>query len=85
MSAYWDAGLKQIAAASGYRGETLTSLSRCSNFTNTTTFLFEVWEALYHHIFHQNLKDMMSTLTMYRSSKDGSSGVSLFLETAQYL
>ena len=56
MSAYWDAGLKQIAAASGYRGETLTSLSRCSNFTNTTTFLFEVWEALFHHtinIFHQ--------------------------------
>ena len=49
MSAYWDAGLKQIAAASGYRGETLTGLTRCSNFTNTTTFLFEVWEALYHH------------------------------------
>ena len=56
MSAYWDAGLKQIAAASSYRGETLTGLSRCSNFSNTTMFLFEVWEALYHHtlnIFHQ--------------------------------
>ena len=26
MSAYWDAGLKQIAAASGYRGEKLTFL-----------------------------------------------------------
>ena len=49
MSAYWDAGLKQLAAASGYRGETLTSLSRCSNFTNTTKFFFEVWEALFHH------------------------------------
>ena len=49
MSVYWDAELKQIAAASGYRGETLTSLSRCSNFTNTTRFLFEVWEALFHH------------------------------------
>ena len=49
MTAYWDAGLKQIASASGYRGETLTSLSKCSNFSNTTTFFFEVWEALYQH------------------------------------
>ena len=50
MTAYWDAGLKQIAAASGYRGETLTSLSKCSNFSNTTTFFFEVWESLYQHM-----------------------------------
>ena len=42
MSAYWDAGLKQIAATSGYRGEALTGLSRCSNLSNTTMFLFEV-------------------------------------------
>ena len=26
MKAYWDAGLKQLASASGFRGETLTSL-----------------------------------------------------------
>ena len=47
MKAYWDAGLKQLAAASGFRGETLTSLSKCSNYSITTSFLFEVWEALY--------------------------------------
>ena len=50
MTAYWDAGLRQIASASGYRGETLTSLSKCSNFNTTTTFFFEVWEALYQHM-----------------------------------
>ena len=50
MTAYWDAGLRQIASASGYRGETLTSLSKCSNFSTTTTFFFEVWEALYQHM-----------------------------------
>ena len=63
MSAYWDTGLKQIAAASGYRGETLTSLSRCSNFTNTTAVLFE---ALFHHtinIFHQYKNENSKTPT----------------------
>ena len=47
MNAYQDAELKLFAAASSYRGETLTSLSTCwrySNFTNTTTFLVEIWE-----------------------------------------
>ena len=47
MKAYWDAGLKQLAAASSFRGETLTSLSKCSNYSITTSFLLEVWEALY--------------------------------------
>ena len=53
MTGYWDAGLKQIAAASGYRGETLTSLSKCSNFSNTTNFFFEACEALYQHMYNQ--------------------------------
>ena len=51
MKAYWDAGLKQLASASDdFRGETLTSLSKCSSYSITTSFLFEVWEALYTHI-----------------------------------
>ena len=85
-TAYWDTGLKQIAAVSSYQGETLTrlSLSRCSNFTITTIFLFEVWEALFHHIiniFHQyknetprhqhNLKsDKYSDNVSFMKSKD---------------
>ena len=44
MKIYWDAGLKQIAEASGFRGETLASLERCSNF------FFLVWEALFQHV-----------------------------------
>ena len=45
---YWDAGLKQLAAASGFKEATLTSLQNCSNFTNTTRFIFQLWEALYY-------------------------------------
>ena len=47
MKAYSDAGLVQLAGASGHRAETLTSLIQCSNFCQTHNFLLSTFEALY--------------------------------------
>ena len=52
---YFDVGLKQVAAAGGFKGEALTSLQHCSNFKNTHYFLIEVWEALYLEMLDQFL------------------------------
>ena len=47
---YFDIGLKQLAIASGFRGETLTSLQKCSHFKKTHNFIFQSWEAMYMHM-----------------------------------
>ena len=51
MKMYFDAVLRQIASMCGFKGETLTSLQKCSHFKNTHYFIMEVWEALYLEMF----------------------------------
>ena len=78
MKIYWDAGLKQIAEASGFRGETLTSLEHCSNFTNTSRFLFQVWEALLQHM--QTIWLSTSQTPKHAPSKELLNSFMVFLE-----
>ena len=60
MKVYYDAGIKELAESAGHRGETLTSIHRCSSFKRTHTFLLQAWEALYRHMFMMFNKDNMS-------------------------
>ena len=39
-----------MAAAAGHRGETLTSVQKCSHFAKTHAFIMQAWEELYCHM-----------------------------------
>lgn len=47
MKPFFEAGLKDLAAATGYP---VISLQHCTNFTRTHRFLMEAWEAIFRHM-----------------------------------
>jgi hypothetical protein len=58
MKVYWDAGLLQMAQASGHRAETLTSLSLAKKFRRTHVFILESFEAIYRTFFESFFSDI---------------------------
>ena len=55
MKVYYEAGLKNLAIASGHRAETLKSISAASNFKRTHNFLTQAWEAFFREFIRQFL------------------------------
>ena len=47
MKLYYNAGLKELAQASGFQGATLKSLETCGNFKQTHCFLLQVQVQFY--------------------------------------
>ena len=52
MKPFFEAGLKDLATASGYPTHSIQS---CSNFKRIHHFLIEAWESLYRHMLKQFL------------------------------
>ena len=50
MKPFFEAGLKDLAIASGYPE---LSIQSCSNFQRTHHFLMETWEGLYRYMLKQ--------------------------------
>ena len=73
MKVYYDAGLKDLAESSGHRGETLTSIKKCSSYKRTHQFLLQAWEAMYRQMF----------ISFKRAKESDDDSVSDFLAAAK--
>ena len=60
MKPFFEAGLKDLATASGYPA---LSIQSCSNFQRTHHFLMETWEGLYRHMLKQ-FQEYRAALTL---------------------
>ena len=77
--AFFDAGLRDIAKATGYSEGVLNSIGACSKFKHTHTFLLSVWEAMFRVLLSGFLEckkpDIISQAAMLlRHACDCSSG-----------
>ncbi len=75
MKVYYDAGLKDLAESSGHRGETLTSIKKCSSYKRTHQFLLQAWEAMY--------RQMFKAFKSVRDSDDDESSISDIVAAAK--
>lgn len=50
--------------SAGHRGETLTSIKKCSNFKRNHNFLLQVWESLYREMFQSFMEAANDKLSL---------------------
>ena len=70
MKPYADAGLMDLAKASGYHAETLTSLRNANNFRRTHLFILQTYEAFYQYF-----------LSLFFESEQAGAGINTTINT----
>lgn len=61
MKPFFDAGLRDLAIASGYPAPSIQS---CSNFKRTHHFLMETWESIFRYMLHTYLSSHSQSVTI---------------------
>ena len=70
MNVYYHAGLRELAQVAGHKGETLTSLERCSNFDRTHNFLLQAWESIYRAMLNAFCSTMSHSQSVINVTED---------------